>query len=93
MDRITQSILKMAEVTRAAKEKEPVLPRDNLKKARAKSGLTYKDVSELTGISRGSIYALENTTENPRVKEIYTLAKLYGTTVEKLMESSHGDNG
>ena len=50
--------------------------------ARAKTGLTQKQLSERTGISQADISRLERGTANPSIKTLQRIAKALGRRVQ-----------
>ena len=53
-----------------------------LTEARHISGMTQKELSELTGIAQGDISKLENGSANPSLKTLQRLAEGMGMTIK-----------
>lgn len=58
----------------------------NLRRALTAAGLTERQVAEATGISLSTIYNWERGRYGPRGMELVMVARILGTTAEKLME-------
>ena len=57
-----------------------------LKKAREYLGLTQDDVAKLMGVSRVIITNIESGTRKVSAEELSKLSKIYGWTMEELLE-------
>ena len=56
-----------------------------IKEVREAKGMTQEELSEKSGVSRGTISALENgSTRSTSTKTLVNLAKALGTTVENI---------
>lgn len=54
--------------------------------ARVKAGMSVSDVSEKLGVTRTAVYQWESEMFQPRVPMLVKIAKLYGVTVDDLLE-------
>ena len=57
-----------------------------LKEARKRAGLTAKDVALSLGVTFQNVYNWENGSYLPPSKRLPELAKLYGCTVDELLD-------
>ena len=57
-----------------------------LKVERARHNLTQADLAEKLGVSRQTIYAIENNKFNPSVTIAIKMARFFGVTVEYLFD-------
>ena len=60
----------------------------NIKKIREKKGLKQVDVAEELGIGYTNYNKMENGVREPSVKELQMLAKLFGLTIDQLVNYS-----
>ena len=60
---------------------------ENLQRLRKKAGLSQEDVAEKLFVSRQSISKWENGNAEPGVDHLKALARLYGVTLDELMEN------
>ena len=58
----------------------------DLKIARQQSGLRSEDVAALLGVSRARISKLENGIARPQVRELISLAVIYGKSLDDLFQ-------
>ena len=63
-----------------------------LKKAREYLGLTQEDVAKLMGVSRVIITNIEAGIRKVSAEELSRFAKIYGWTMEELLEGNRGEN-
>lgn len=63
-----------------------------LKKAREYLGLTQDDVAKLIGVSRVIITNIETGTRKVSADELSMLSKIYGWTMEELLEGEKIEN-
>ncbi len=54
---------------------------------RVRAGLTQADVARALGMTQGAISVWERGDGKPKLSKISTLAKLYGTTEQKVLEA------
>jgi putative transcriptional regulator len=57
-----------------------------IKVERARHNLTQADLAEKLGVSRQTIYAIENNKFNPSVTIAIKMARYFGVTVEYLFD-------
>lgn len=55
-----------------------------IKEHRARLNMSQSELAELTGVRRETIIRLEKGQYNPSLKLAMDIAKLFGTTVEKI---------
>lgn len=65
----------------------PRTPKNRLGEARKKAGYTQKAVSDETGIPLGTIRRWEQGQNDPDMSSLVTLAKLYGTSLDYILEN------
>lgn len=58
-----------------------------LKEARKKAGLTAREVAVAMGVSFQNVYNWEAGSYWPETDKLPTLAKLYGVTVDELLQA------
>ena len=58
-----------------------------LKENRSRSRMTQEYVAEMLGVSRQAVSKWENGTSDPSTSNLLALGKLYGISVEQLLES------
>ncbi len=63
-----------------------------LKKAREYLGLTQEDVAKLMGVSRVIITNIEAGTRKVSAEELSMFSKIYGWTMEELVEGEKSEN-
>lgn len=56
------------------------------KEARLKAGLTARKVSIVLDVSQTTVFAWENGSHSPEARRLPEIAKLYGCTVDELLE-------
>ena len=62
-----------------------------IKEYREKMGMTQEELAEKSGVSRGTISALENGTERATTtKTLFNIAKALNTTVDRLFFTQDG---
>ena len=62
-----------------------------MRKARAETGLTQREVSEETGIPQSTIAYIETGTREPDIEKLGILADFYGVSVDWLL-GTKGNN-
>lgn len=62
--------------------------RGNMKAERARLGLTIEDVAKEVGVNRNSVFRWESGEVEPTAENLEKLARLYGCTVEYLLEQT-----
>ena len=60
---------------------------ENLKRLRTEKGLSQEEVAQKLFVSRQSVSKWENDVAEPGVKDLRTLSRLYGVTLDQLMET------
>lgn len=58
----------------------------NLKQMRKAAQLTFDDLADATGLSKGNLHAIENGQE-PRMRTAHRIAAVFGCTVEDIWPS------
>ncbi len=58
---------------------------DRIKECRQKSGMSQEKVAELIGVSRQAVTKWEADISMPNTENLFTLAEIFGTTVDSLM--------
>lgn len=59
-----------------------------IREARLNAGLSVRDVMAAVGVSDASVYQWETGVTIPRPKMLIRLSKLYGVTVDDLLDST-----
>ena len=57
-----------------------------LKRYRRERGLTQQELADLVGVSRQTIMQLERNRYNPSMLLAYSIAQVFGVTIEDLFE-------
>jgi putative transcriptional regulator len=60
--------------------------KNRIKEFRAKADLTQEQLAEQAGVTRMTIVFLEQNKYNPSLKLAHRVAKVLGTSIEKLFE-------
>lgn len=63
------------------------------KQARRRAGLTARQVAKKFGVSLAAVYGWEKGTYLPRGERLPQIARLYGCTVEELMDEATAEEG
>lgn len=64
---------------------------ERLKKCRSLCGMTFDELSKLTGISKGFLSDVENGKRGISAENLQTLAGVFNTTLDFLMTGKQGD--
>ncbi len=56
----------------------------NMKALREQKGIFQEELAVLSGVPRGTIARIENNVDNPKIEPCLKIAKVLGTTCEKL---------
>ena len=59
---------------------------ENLKRIRAKKGISQGDIVKATGIDKAMISNIENRKTNPTLETIAKLAKVLGVSTDELLK-------
>lgn len=63
----------------------------NFKEARLRAGITAVEASEKLNVSRQAVFSWENGIYMPEAKRLTEIAKLYGCTVDELLDTGRED--
>ena len=64
------------------------ITKTRIKEYRAKHNMKQEDLAALVGVRRETIYHLEKGRYNPSLVLAYSIAKVFGVTIEEIFEIS-----